>query len=251
MKTLSKYAARVNRVLSDNSPLILTGIGVTGVITTSILTGKAVLKADRILMEAGHSEDWRDRLKLTWKCYIPPFVAGSLSIAAIIGSHRIGSRRAAAVAAAYSLSEKAYAEYKDKVIEKIGENKEREIRDEIAQDRVNKTAPQGMIIATDGTKVMCHDAYSNQYFMSSMEDLRRAQNDINAQILHADYATVSDLYHHIGAEGLQETSISGEMGWNTDKMLEMDFTTVMYQDRTPCISMNFATIPIRDPWRFC
>lgn len=259
MSKLNTLLKKAEHVLSDNSPAILTGLGVVGLVSTAVLSGKATVKACEIIdheERIGGTADRRgtrvkERVKLVWKLYIPTFGVGALSIAAIIGSHRIGTRRAAAVAAAYSLSEKAFTEYREKIVEKIGENKEREAREEIAQERVNKTAPPTMIVTGDATQVLCHDAYSNQYFMSDMETLRKAQNDINAQILHADYATVSDLYSYIDAEGLEPTSISGEMGWNTDKMLEMDYTTVLYKDKTPCISIHFATIPVRDPWRFC
>lgn len=155
------------------------------------------------------------------------------------------------MAGVLALTNEAFDEYKAKVREKIGEHKEQQVRDEVAQDRVNrKDAPDVMVVTQTG-KVMCHDAYSNQYFMSDMETLRRAENNVNAQILHSDFATVSDLYNFIDAEGLETTSVSGDMGWNTDKMLEINYSTVMYKEHTPCISIDFATVPIRDPWRFC
>lgn len=257
MKTVTQIAKRATKVASDNSPLILTGVGVAGVVTTAYLTGQATIKAVKFLEDdrngAPLSEVEFDKsdLRRIWKFYLPAVGVGSLTVAAVIGSNRIGTRRAAAVAAAYSISERAMSEYREKVIEKIGENKEREIRDEVAQDQVNRTAPANMLISSESGQILCHDAFSNQYFMSDMETLRKAQNDVNAQILHSDYATVSDLYHFIGAEGLEQTSVSSDMGWNTDKMLELSFSAVLYKEKTPCISISFATVPVRDPWRFC
>jgi hypothetical protein len=107
-----------------------------------------------------------------------------------------------------------------------------------------------MVPPSDG-KVLCHDAFSNQFFHSDMESIRRAQNDINAQILHSDFATVSDFYHAIGSPELEATSVSGEMGWNTDKLLDISYSTVLHKNTTPCLSIDFAVVPIREPWRFC
>lgn len=99
----------------DNSPAILTGIGVVGTISTAFLTGRAAFKAAQIL----ETEHWRnaqnpqsrpltqrEELELVWEEFIPPVIVGIITIAAIIGSNRIGSRRTAALAAAYSISEK-------------------------------------------------------------------------------------------------------------------------------------------------
>jgi hypothetical protein len=260
---ISQMAKRAEKIVTDNSPAILTAIGVTGTITTAYLTGRASFKAAEVIKAQQFRNDLhetspkrtmdnKDKFLLVWKLYIPAGGMAVTTVACIVMANHIGTRRAAAVAAAYSISEKAFTEYRDKVVEKIGENKEREVRDEVAQDRVNRAAAnRDVIMVTDGNKVMCHDAFSNQFFMSDMETLRKAQNDINAQILHADYATVNDFYDFVDAEGLDHTSVSGDLGWNTDKMLEIDFATVLYKDKTPCISVVFATVPVRDPWRFC
>lgn len=266
---ITKILKQAEKLVADNSPAILTGIGVAGLITTAYLSGQASYKANEIIVDESVAQaiklrgegdnpqtlTKREKFDLVWKLYIPAATVGTLSCIAIIGANRIGNRRAAAVAAAYSVSERAYQEYKDKVVEKMGENKEREIRDEIAQDRINRQdAPKTLIITDTGGQVMCHDAFSNQYFLSDMQTIRKAQNDINAQILHADYATVNDFYDSIneGREntGLEHTSVSGDMGWNTDRILDINFSTVMYKETTPCISIDFATVPVRNPWRY-
>lgn len=88
-----------------------------------------------------------------------------------------------------------------------------------------------------------------------METIRKAMNDINQKIIHHDYATVSDLYEAIRDKEIRDsapenTTISSEMGWNSDNLLEIDFQTVLYDERVPCLSMVFAVVPVRDPWRF-
>ncbi len=262
MKNIKEIKVLTERFLSANSPQILTGMAIAGTVTTAYLAGEASFKAARILAEVEVGEEgyivvngdlnFKESVEKVWKLYIPAAGVGSLTVASIILTHRISSRRAAAMAGAYAITEKAFDEYQKKVKEKIGENKEQAVRDEIAQDRVNREAENAKIVViTDESKVMCHDAFSNQFFYSDMETLRKAMNDVNQQILHSDYATVSDFYHYVNAEGLQETSVSGELGWNTDKFMELEFSTVLYKDKTPCISINFGRVPIKEPWRFC
>lgn len=260
---IAQIAQKAEKLFSDNSPAILTAIGVTGALTTAYLTGKASFKAAKVIEEAQYIENVkgdhnplmkREKVKLVWHLYVPAVGFGVVTVVSIIGANRIGTRRTAAMAAAYTLSERAFDEYKNKVVEKIGAGKERAVRDDLAQDRVNRAAEhQTVIVHADSTKVLCHDAFSNQFFHSDMQTIRKAVNDVNAQVIHSDFATVNDFYHAIDPQEieLKPTSVSGDLGWNTDKMLEIDPTTVLHDDATPCLSINFATVPIRDPWRFC
>jgi len=183
------------------------------------------------------------KVNLTWKLYVPTVGTGVLTVACIIGANRIGTRRAAAMAAAYSLSEKAFVEYRDKVIEKIGETKEQKVHDAIAQDRVDANPVSSReVIITGGGDVLCHDSITGRYFESNVETLRKAQNDINYKILASNYATLHEFYSLIG---LPSTLYSSEVGWNNDNMLELEFTTVLSEEGKPCLSVNYKTYPIR------
>lgn len=249
----NKNIIKLERLVSDNSPLILTAVGVVGTVTTAVLTGKASIKAYQEI-EAERSaqlipEGWPTKksflVKRTWKYFIPALATGSLTIAAIVGSNRIGTRRAGALAAAYAVTEKAYAEYKDKVIETIGEKKEQKVRDEIAQDRVNKLPGANEVIIM-GTDVLCCDLLSGRYFESTMEDLKKAQNDLNYRILNDSYASLSDFYNLIG---LSSTKYSDEVGWKSYEPLELQFSTTLADDMRPCLAINFNIEPIRNYYK--
>ena len=254
MTSVSSLVSRAGKLAADNSPLILTALGVAGTLSTAILTGKASIRAYQIIDEVERVEgvhaDPRVRLKergkLVWKEFIPPVVSLAGTISCIICANRIGTRRAAAMAAAYAISQDTFTEYKTKVIEKIGEGKERAIRDDIARDRVMKNPPPTKLIVTDEMKVICYEQYTGRYFMSSMEDIKFAQNEINYTIINNNYASLSDLYDLIG---LNRTSISEEVGWNLDNPLEITFSTVMSEDNRPCLSFNYKVVPIRNYFR--
>lgn len=245
---LNYLAKRAAKLAADNSSAIFTAIGVTGVVTTAYLTGRAAFKTAEILRserdDGRDGEDaleLREKVELTWKLYIPAVSTGIVTAACIITANRVGTRRAAAVAAAYTLSEKAFSEYREKIVEKIGEKKEREYRDELAQDRVTRNPPREIVII-EGNLILCYDAYTGRYFTSNVEKLRKAQNDVNQTVLNSYYASLSDYYEKIG---IPATAMSDEVGWNVDKLLDLKFSAVLVDDR-PCMSVEFAVAPIRD-----
>lgn len=252
--SIKEIVKRTEKLITDNSSGILTGVGVAGVVTTAYLTGKASFKAAEVIRDAeekagapyGSMElDLKERTLLVWRLYVPASLTGTLTIAAIIGSNRVGTRRAAALATAYTISEKAFVDYKEKVIEKLGENKEREVRDEIAQERITKNPP-GEVIIIAGGDVLCYEAFSGRYFMSNMESIKKAMNDTNYIINNNFYASLSDFYKKLG---LPTTSYSEEVGWNSDNIIDIDFSTVLSEDERPCISIDFRVVPVRDYFR--
>lgn len=249
---LIDIAKRVERLAIDNSPSLLTGLAVVGTVATAYLTGNAVIQAVLILEEKHDApfEDVpirREDIRDYWTVFIPPVLTGAFTVGCIIGAHTIGSRRAAAVAAAYSLSEKAYAEYRDKVVEKIGEKKDQKIRDEIQQDRIDRDPIINKeIVITGNGDALCYESLTGRYFMSNVETIRRAENDINRQILSQDYASLTSFFDLLG---LQATEYSEEVGWNTENMLEVNISTTMSEDGRPCISVSYQYSPIRKYFR--
>jgi hypothetical protein len=243
---------RLGKFTADNSPAILTGIAVAGTITTAYLTGKASVKAAEILRDEAIRWDVPTRelkpkyvVEAVWKLYIPAVSSAALTVACIVGANQIGTRRATAMAAAYSLTERAYAEYKDKVVEKIGSNKERALRDEIQQDRVNNY-PASREIIVSGLDVLCYDKFTGRYFSSDMETLKKAQNDTNYQVNNEYYASLTDFYNRIG---LRPTGMSDEVGWNSDRLLELSFSSVISEDGRPCLAFEFVVVPVRGFYR--
>lgn len=242
--------AKARKATADNTPMILTVVGATGLVTTAILTGQATFKAAEVLRIEQEKLDLEDepveltpkqKVELTWLLYVPAVGTGITTFACIIAANRIHTRRAAALASAYSLSQEAFREYKDKVVTKLGEKKEQAVRDEIAQDRVNKNPP-AEIIVFGGGEALCLDKHSGRYFNSTLEGLKKAQNDINYRIIHDSYASLSDFWDLIG---LPKTAESDEIGWNTDTGLEIEYSTAMTPDGRPCITINFQTTPGR------
>lgn len=235
----------------DNSPSIMTGIGVVGTVATGYLAYKAGVKSERILRADHYRREVEgdknpytavEKIKRVWPEFIPPVTTGAITVAAVIGANKVGSRRAAAVAAAYSLSEKAYTEYKEKVVQRLGDTKEQKVRDEIAVERMTATPVSQQTVIMSTGDVLCCDSMSMRYFMSSMENIKKAQNDLNDTILRYNYATLSDFYDNLD---IPKTAISDEVGWNTDNLMRLAFTSALSDDGRPCLYIEYAVKPIR------
>jgi len=230
---------------------VLTGMGVTGVVTTAYLTGRASFKAAKIIdreekIIQATAQDlpkkeltFKEKTKLVWPLYVAPVSVGCTTITAIVMANHAASKKIAALTVASGISERALSEYKAKVLEKIGENKEMAIRDEIAQERVANT-PNKEVLVIGAGDVLCFDLMTGRYFQSTVEKIRQAENKINYEILNHMYASLSSFYDLIG---IPPTPYSDTVGWNgmTDRF-EVVFSTVMSPDQRPCVAVDF-TIP--------
>lgn len=256
--SLSQVAKKFEKLLTDNSPVLLTSVGVAGTIATAVLTGKASFEAAQIINETEQSRDLystgsleplepKEKVELVWKLYIPPVIVGAGTVSAIVLANRIGTRRAAAMAAAYTISEKAYTEYREKVVEKLGEAKEQEVRDEIAQQRVNANPPNNEVIIVDNGDVLFLESYTGRYFKSSMETVKKALNDTNYQMYSDMYASLGDFQQRVG---LPRTALSEEVGWTVDDKIDIEFSATLTEDQRPCIVMNYIVAPVREYHRF-
>ena len=147
---ISKTVARNGLVLQTKSPGLLFGAGIVGVIGSTVLACRATLKMEEVLGEAKSKLDMakglehadyseRDRQKDITTIYVqsgvkvlraygPAIIVGGLSIAALTSSHNILSRRNAALMSAYAAMEKGFAEYRARVVEKYGEDEDRNMR---------------------------------------------------------------------------------------------------------------------------
>lgn len=244
----------VKMALSNHSPEILTGIGIAGMITTTVLAVKATPKALDLVAEAedekfdnGHGDSLTkaEIVKAAWKPYIPAAVTGVASIACLIGASSVNSKRNAALATAYNLSTTALAEYKEKVVETIGEKKERSIRDKVAEDRVKKEpANPSTIIMCGSGNTRCFDTITKRRFTSDIETINRIVNELNRRMVNGeDYISLNDFYYELGLDGVR---IGDELGWNVVRgLIELDFSSQLDTDGVPCIVIDYTIAPKR------
>lgn len=243
---VTKFFKSVQASMVKHSPEILTGIGIAGMITTTILAVKATPKALRIcesLKEEREEEPTKlEYAKAAWKCYIPAAVTGVASTVCLIGASSVHAKRNAVLATAYKLSETALSEYKEKVVEVVGEKKERAIREKIAADHAEQTpVTKQTVIITDKGNSLCFDHVFGRYFKSDRDEIERAVTRLNREIIIEGYASLNVFY---GFLGLSLTDIGDDLGWRIDDgEIKIEYGTTMADDGTPCITIEYNIMP--------
>lgn len=243
----------VKMVVSQHSPEILTGIGIAGMITTTILAVRATPKALTLIddKKAELDLDPRDNLapmetvKATWKCYIPAAVTCATSVACLVGASSVNSKRNAALATAYNLTTTAFNEFKEATREVVGEKKEQLIHHKVAEERVKKEPiNQSAIIVSGNGNTRCFDTITKRRFVSDIEAIKRIVNELNRRMVNGeDYISLNDFYYELGLDG---SSIGDELGWNVaDGLIELEFSAQLDSDGTPCIVIDYAIAPRR------
>lgn len=223
---------------TEKSPEILVGMGLAGMLTSTVLAVKATPKALDILAQEEEELTNLEKVKKTWKCYIPATIGYCTSAACIIAATSTHNKRNAMLAGAYKLSESALLEYRNKVVEVVGEEKEKEIRDSIAKDRVED---RPVVTCLSKDDYLCYDMLSGRYFKSDIDKIQKAVNDMNYKLLNDNILSLNEFYYELGMKG---TDIGYEQGWDISKgMIEVSFSSIISENDEPCIVMHFDNPP--------
>ena len=177
MNTVTRNLHRVGFKIKKHSPELLVGAGIVGVVTSGVMACKATTKLDDVLAEPKEKidkiheliehpelvpegkeytvEDSKQDLTIIYtqsavkvvKLYAPSIILGTVSIAAILGGHRILKKRNIALAAAYTTIDKSFKEYRGRVVERFGEELDKELKYNIKAKEIEET-----VVNEDGTE---------------------------------------------------------------------------------------------------
>lgn len=175
MKNVKTLLNKTSFKVKKYSPEILMGVGIAGVVASTVLACKATMKVDSVLTESKEQiekikivmedpkyteeyteEDAKKDLTIVYaqaglklaKMYVPSIVVGAASIGLLIGSHRVLKKRNIALAAAYTTIDNSFKDYRKRVTDRFGEEVERQIKNNIKVVDVAKTT-----IDEDGNEV--------------------------------------------------------------------------------------------------
>ena len=174
----------VKKFAVKNAPTILTGISAGGTVTAVIFAVKATPKAEK-LIEKRKEELLVNRLppveiiKTCWPVYIPTAGMTLMSIVCGISANSINLKRNAALAGLYATTEQTLKAYQQKVVDTIGEEAEKDIREKLGKEQpevktetlVRPIMPKGLFKFED-----------SELFYATLADIYRAENRLNRRI---------------------------------------------------------------------
>lgn len=230
-----------------HSPEILIGMGIAGAASSVIFAVKATPKA-MILLEEKRQElgveklEAKEIIKTAAPVYIPTAVSFGVSVACIIGASSVNARRNAALTAAYTLSESTLRTYRDKVLETVGEDKEREIRQKAAIEQQQSTPePQTLVVSGAAGQLKCFDSLSGRYFVSTKNEIDKAVNEFNRQLRDDMRISLNDWYDLIG---LDTNKLGDMLGWDIERgYVETCYASRLDEDGLPCLVVNYVEPP--------
>ena len=247
---LPRGITMVKAFVIKNAPAIATGIGITGMVLATVKvaiddTPKALKLLEEERKKADHILEPVEIVKTTWRCYAWSAVLEVVSIGFIVAGQRASLKRTAALATAYSLSEAAFKEYRDKNIELFGVKKDKEIYGGIAQDKVAENPPvESQIVATGRGHSLCFDPLIGRYFYSSIDRISKVENFLNKRLITEMYVSLNDFYEELG---LDTVRLGDKLGWNiSTDMISIDFSSVITPQDEPCIVLRYRIEPRAD-----
>lgn len=253
MKAVKITVNKTTLKMKKYSPEILVVAGVAGTVVSTVLACKATTKLSAIMdgaktdidtihkcagnteLSAEYSkEDAKKDLAIVYaqtgvkiaKIYAPSIVVGTLSITGIIASHNMMKKRNVALAAAYATVDKAYKDYRGRVIERFGENVDKELCYNIKAKKIEETVkdPETGKEKKVKSNIGIADGELNGYtcwFDESCANyegimdydmlfLRSQQQYANDRLRAEGSLFLSDIYE---ALGIKRTKMSQSVGW--------------------------------------
>lgn len=260
-QSLIRTTNKIGLILKKNSPRILMGVGIAGSVVSTVLACKATLKVKDILDEKNETveqihncvedetvdyneEDKKKDLTILYaqtgvklaKLYLPSIALGALSIASIISGYKILNKRNVALAAAYTVVDKGFKNYRKNVVERFGEEVDRELRHNIKAKQIEekyidkdgneKTRKKKVYeIAEDkkpGEGVSEYAKFFDEWNTDehskdpeyNLMFLRKQQDYANEVLKHQGYLFLNEVYDMLG---IPRTQAGQVVGWIYDE----------------------------------
>ena len=235
--------------LSKNSPIILAGMGVFGTLSTVYTAHQDTLKAEHVKKQTRPC-NWKEEFQDTWKCYIPTAISATGTIGCIIGSHYCSTKQKEALSSAYALSQLTLHKYQEKVIERIGKNKARDLREEVYNEVAEIQSPAAGIgtksilpIDTGHGTTLFYDIPSDTWFYSDLNYLDAQKNSMNQDVLTEGYYDWNEIRYRWG---LPMSKFFSEWVFTATEFFEPHYESKIMDNGQVRINIDYELIPMSD-----
>lgn len=236
----------MNKFMNKHSVKILTGAAIIGCFTTGALTFRGYMQS-RDVLDSLEDSSFFNRVKKTYKYYIPAASIGAISAVCIFGANNAILKKQTSAIAMYKASEK----YLSHVLNEINPEEKEKIYDSFVKKLVNENDvdvelndPE-FLFDVDELYVPFLDSWTGRLFKSTQENIKRAQNDLNYKLISGtdSFITVNEFYNEIG---IPPVDSGDHLGWSLDNKMEVGFDTTSTEKGVPCMVLKFNIEPA--PW---
>lgn len=251
----SRAFSKAGLTIKKHSPEILMVAGIAGTVASTVMACKATTKATGLLeeakkeIEAIHTvaenndqyteKDLQQALTISYtqtgvklfKLYAPSIALGALSIASIVSGHRILKKRNVALAAAYAVVDKGFKNYRKNVVDRFGEELDKEFRygiktkeieevtvDEKGKEKVEKTTVQEVTGLDEYSEYARFYDCGNEGWTKDPEYnlmfLRQQQNYANEKLKVNGHLFLNEVYDMLG---IPRSKAGQVVGWIYDE----------------------------------
>lgn len=254
IKAIAKTAGQF---IVKNSSIILVSLGSVGVITTTVLAAKQMPKAKQALDDAydeyGDSITSIDKIKAVAKPAAPVIISAGLTLAANVGAVVVSIKNQKKLEGALAFTQQTLSSYQNAIMEKFGEKVHDELHDNVVKDRLTKMEKDNdkksdvdsIILSNDQDLYI--DFTSGRKFAATANDIKSAENHINAEMIESlnwglpGFYTLNDAYIQLG---LDPIGIGEYLGWDIEQtgLLKITTTPIIIENR-PYIGIDFSKRP--------
>lgn len=230
----------VKKNLTEYSPEICIGIGISGMILTPILACKATLKVEKLLKEKEELTK-KDILKIAVPQYLPSAALLVTSICSIVASNRTLRNRNIAIGAAYAISERLVNEYdifKKKVSEDSGYEKVNNIIESIRQEEIESENIADIFKNLDDNTSPCRESITGKWFRSNSGRIENALSKINYRLVTKGEPVAFNEYLY--ENGLSPCEIGNEIGWPSGKPIDISIVPMKSKEGVAFLDIQFT-----------
>lgn len=263
MNKLNRTANRAGLQIKKHSPEILVTVGIASGIVAAVMACKATPKASAIIEDAKNTiddihrvaadpekfvteehpelytkEDEKKDLAMVYaktgvemvKVYGPSILVGTFAITSILAGHNIMRKRYAATVAAYMTLDQNFKDYRNRVIERFGQELDKELRfnikaKEVEEIVVNEDGTQEIVKTVvnevDPTTIGDYARFFDEWCIGfeknnpeyNLMTLRRLEDYANDLLVNRGHVLLNDVFDSFG---LPRTPIGAVVGWYYD-----------------------------------
>lgn len=233
---MNKLCLLKNKIMKRPATL-LTVASIMSLVATTIVTAKGSTKALLIINEAEYVKKddltMSEKIRYTWKCYIPTVLFSGITASCIIGSDILSKQKEANLMAAYIFLEQSIKNYKAKVNEITDD----EVKQMILKEKADELIPK----PHEDDKLLFYTDHCNEFFERTMLEVLDAEYQLNRKLVKEDCCNLNDFFEFLGIE---KTTVGNLLGWGYGSFwIDFEHTIAETDDGLECYMITMQNPP--------